>query len=65
MVFTFEEKKKKNSPVNGNLTVPAMHCATAVRLFKHSSFISNYAVTKQQRVFDCTHARGTDLPRRS
>lgn len=36
MVFTFG---KKLIPVNLSLEVPAMHCATAVWLFKHSTHI--------------------------
>lgn len=57
MVFTFGKNKLK-SPVNLNLRVPAMHCATAVWLFKHSSFISNCTVRYKTLtcMFHCTHA---------
>lgn len=65
MVFTFGTKLR--SPVYLNLKTPAMHCATAVWLFKHFSFISNCAVSYKTvtYILNCTHACKVDLPRRS
>lgn len=58
MLFTFGERNNCRALLNLNLTVPAMHCATAVWPFKHPSFISNCAAGYKTVtcMFGCTHA---------